>query len=63
MRAHYGPFDVIGDMGEKARAIALLETGENLPHETSIDCHDRPLSSARRRLDRDMGIINAVAGR
>ena len=42
MRAHHGPVDVIGDVGEKARAIAMLETGENLPHETRVDCHDRP---------------------
>ena len=63
MRAHHGPIDVIGDVGEKTRAIATLETGENLPHETRVDCHDRPLSSVTRKLDRDRGIINGVAGR
>ena len=47
MRAHHGPVDVIGDMGEKARAIAMLETSENLPHETSIDCHHRRPSHLR----------------
>jgi hypothetical protein len=29
-------------MGEKAGAVAMLEAGENLPHETTIGCHDRP---------------------
>jgi hypothetical protein len=63
MGAHHGPVDVIGDMVEERRAVAMLESCENAPDKIRLDRHSNSFPEQFGEARRSNGQIQSAGTR